>query len=203
MDYPLTLLPQANYKLIQCDLSPFCLVRHSRFPQDQLVDELGKLKDEVIAEGAEKLLPDYSTSLYGIFKLDDIKIKMTNSDYLAYCIPNFEVKTPVFEDDFVYVNTRSYWSILINDIHNQEIKYEDNSLSAICEVKHTPMKWNFWHFSINWFLNDINDYWHKTPDYHTKTIRRKLISEARGLLKEFGKPELVTDAVIEKEHYSI
>lgn len=64
------------------------------------------------------------------------------------------------------------------------------------------MKWNFWHFSINWFINEINDYWHNKPDFQTRSVRRKLITEARSLLKEFGKPIVLSEEVIDEDCYS-
>lgn len=118
MDYPPSLLPQSNYKLIDCDLEDFCLIRHSHLPQDELLDSMGDLKNEVIASGAEKLLPDYSTSLLGVFELDNIKIKVTNSDYQEYCEPNTEVETPVYQDDFELIGNRGYWTIMINAIND-------------------------------------------------------------------------------------
>ena len=202
MDYPLTLLPQLNYKIIDCDLSDYCLIRHSHLPQENLLDSLGKLKEVVIASGAEKVLPDYSTSLFGVFNLENVKIRVTNSDYQEYCEPNIEVIPPVFGTDFENVEDRGYWSIMISSINNQEINYEDDSLKAICKVVHTPMKWNFWHFSIHWFILDINDYWHKNLNYQTTKIRRKLATEARGLLKQFGRPIILSSKVINPECYS-
>ena len=201
MDYPLTLLPKSNYKLINCDLSEFCLIRHTHILQENLLDDIGNLKNEVIASGAEKILPDYSTSLLGVFELENIKIKVTNLDYQEYCKPNIEVQTPIYEDDFELIDNRGFWTIKIDSINDKEIEYEDGSLKAVCKVHHTPMKWNFWHFSINWYIDDISDYWHNNSDYQTPSIRRKLISEARGLLKEFGKPIVLSEEIIEEHCY--
>ena len=201
MDYPLTLLPKSNYKLINCDLSEFCLIRHTHILQENLLDDNGNLKNEVIASGAEKILPDYSTSLLGVFELENIKIKVTNLDYQEYCKPNIEVQTLIYENDFELIDNRGFWTIKIDSINDQEIEYEDGSLKAVCKVHHTPMKWNFWHFSINWYIDDISGYWHNNPDYQTPSIRRKLISEARGLLKEFGKPIVLSEEIIEEQCY--
>ena len=199
MDYPLTLLPKENHKLIDCDLSGCCLIRHSHLSNADLLDNLGLLKNEVIQS---KDLPDFSTSLFGIFTLDDIKIKVTNGLYQCYCEPNCIVDTPIFEDDFECDANRGHWSILFDSIHNQEIEYEDQTLSAICHINHTPMKWNFWHFSVNWYINDIDAYWHDNPDYQTPAIRRKLASEARSLIKKFGKAEVMSDKKINENCYT-
>lgn len=200
MDYPVNLLPKASHKFIDCDLSGLCLIRHSHLPNELILDEHNQLKNEIITSNQ---LPDLSTSLFGVFTLMDIKIKVTNEDYQCYCNPNIEVEPPVFEKDFECVEGRGYWSVLIESVNKQKVEYEDGSLSAICHIVHTPMKWNFWHFSMRWFINDINNYWHINPEYQTKSIRRKLVAEDRGLIKEFGKPILVSEQVIDESCYTL
>jgi|SRR5690606_27610127 len=199
MDYPLTLLPEENRKIIDCDLTGCCLIRHSHLSNDALLDDLGLLKNEVIQS---KDLPDFSTSLFGIFTLENIKIKVTNGVYQCYCEPNCNVDTPIFEDDFVCDANRGHWSILVESIHNKKIEYEDQDFSAICHIYHTPMKWNFWHFSVRWYLNDIEDYWHNNPGYQTKSIRKKLVFEARSLIKKFGKAEVISNKIINENCYT-
>lgn len=202
MNYPDYLLPNNNYKYIQSNVDDLCLIRHSHLPQDELVDEdTGRLKNKVIAMGAEKILPDYSISLYGIFRTKDIEIKITNTDYLVYCDPRLNVEAPVYNIDFSLEKNRGYWSIIIGDVNNKIITYDDNSLEARCVVTHTPMKWNYWHFSINWYLYNIEGYWHENKDTLSKSIRRKLGTEARSLLKEYSNPGIMSDKIIEEESY--
>mgnify|MGYP005850082119 CR=1 FL=1 len=203
MQYPTHLLPNQNYKLIDCDLSKFYLIRHSHIPQDKLLDDLGNLKTEAIAQGAIKIIPDYSTSLFSVFETSDIYIKVINKNYQVYCKPNEVIDTPVYDKDFILNENRGYWLVKIEKINNQKIKYEDGSLSAICVVIHTPMKWNFWHFSIRWYINDIDGFLHENPDYETKSVRRKLTNEARSLLKEYGSTRIFSDDVIEKDCYIV
>lgn len=199
MDYPLALLPKENHKIIDCDLTGCCLIRHSHLPNVDLLDNLGLLKNEVIQS---KDLPDFSTSLFGIFTLEDIKIKVTNGAYQCYCQPNCIVDTPIFEDDFEYDSNRGHWSILFDSIHNQKIEYADQDFTAICQIHHTPMKWNFWHFSVQWYINDINDFWHNNLEYQTPAIRKKLAFEARGLIKKFGKAAVISDKKIKENCYT-
>lgn len=201
MDYPSALLPKSNYKFIDCNLSNFCLLRHSHIPQEDLLDDIGNLKNDVIVSGAEKYLPDFSMSLYGIFQLNHINIRITNLDYQQYCDPNTDAQIPIFGNDFELVKNRGYWTVMITSINNQIVDFEDGSLSAVCKVRHTPMLWNFWHFSINWYINEIGEYWHNQPKFHTRSTRRKLISEGRGLLKEFSKPFLLSKDIIGKDCY--
>lgn len=198
MDYPIVLLPSTNHKTIDCDLSEFCLVRHSHLDNDNILNENSSLKDEVIQS---KELPDLSTSLYGVFTIEHTKLRVVNPAFQDYCVPNYDSDTPVYNSDFVLVPNRGYWTIPIVSINQQEVNYSDEEFSATCHVIHTPMKWNFWHFSIRWFIEDIDDFWHNKPEYQTKSIRRKLSFEIKSLLKEFGKPIVQLDKCIASDCY--
>lgn len=202
MVYPEYLLPHINYKYIKSNIDDFCLIRHSHLPQHDLLDtETKRLKNKVIAMGAEKVLPDYSISLYGVFKTKDTEIKIINEVYLEYCPPNIEVDVPIYDDDFCLKKDRGYWSVLIGDVNNKIIMYDDKSLKAKCVVNHTPMKWNFWHFSLNWYLYNLDGYWKDKKELVSKSIRRKLATEARSLLKEYSRPGILTEKIIENHYY--
>jgi len=37
---------------------------------------------------------------------------------------------------------------------NFEYQKGEESFSPTCQVIHTPMLWNFWHFSLRWIINE-------------------------------------------------
>lgn len=202
MTYPIKLLPKTNRKSITTGIEEKCLIRHFIPDNEQgVVDDLGLLKDYVIASGGEKQLPDLSTSLFGVFTDNDIIFNVVNTSLNEPCEPNHNSRTPIFEEDFVITENRSYWSILIDKINNQPVEYDGIDFKATCSVKHTPTISNFWHFSINWFINSEDKHW----DAHDKTIststKRKLKKETRDFLKLYAKQEVLSHSIIEEEHY--
>lgn len=204
MEYPIKLLPKTNYKSITTGLEEKCLLRHFVVNNEQgAVDDLGLLKDYVIASGGERQLPDLSTSLFGIFTDSDIVFNVVNPSLNEYCEPNHNSTTPIFEEDFIIAENRSYWSILVDKIDNQPVEYDGIDFKATCYINHTPTKSNFWHFSIMWFINNENKYWDATDTTISTSTKRKLKKETRDFIKLFAKQEILSHSIIEEEHYSI
>lgn len=202
MDYPIRLLPKTNYKSITAGLEEKCLIRHFIANNEQgIVDDLGFLKDYVIASGGEKQLPDLSTSLFGVFTDNDIVFNVINTSLNEYCEPNHNSNPPVFEEDFIIADNRSYWSILVDKINNQPVEYDGVNFKATCFVKHTPTISNFWHFSIIWFIDSEGKYWDAGDNTISNSIRRKLKKETRDFLKLFAKQVILSDSIIEEEFY--
>lgn len=202
MVYPIRLLPKTNYKSITTGLEEKCLIRHFVANNEQgVVDDLGLLKDYVIASGGEKQLPDLSTSLFGVFTDYDIVFNVVNTSLNEYCEPNHNSNTPIFEEDFIIAENRSYWSILVDKIDNQPVEYDGIDFKATCSVKHTPTISNFWHFSIIWFINSEDKYWDAGDNTISNSTKRKLKKETRDFLKLFAKQEILSDSIIEEEHY--
>ncbi len=124
MEYPIKLLPKTNYKSITTGLEEKCLLRHFVINNEQgAVDDLGLLKDYIIASGGEKQLPDLSTSLFGVFTDNDIVFNVVNPLLTEYCEPNHNSTIPIFEEDFIIAENRSYWTILVDKIDNQPVQY--------------------------------------------------------------------------------
>ena len=99
MEYPIKLLPRTNYKSIITGFEEKCLIRHFVADKGQgVLDDLGYLKDYVIASGGERQLPDLSTSLFGIFIESDITYNVINNSLTAYCEPNHNAVLPIFEE---------------------------------------------------------------------------------------------------------
>ena len=62
---------------------------------------------------------------------------------------------------------------------------------AICHVKHTPMMWNYWHFSVRWKLGD-NEYWNELSPEERKNWIKRLAHESRAHIQKYafiGLPE--------------
>lgn len=73
MRYPSEILPNANYKLINCDLSSFYLIRftHSNIRSDIFDDTVNQVRQTQIVDPS-KGMDDLSTNLLGIFTPDHI-----------------------------------------------------------------------------------------------------------------------------------
>ncbi len=101
--------------------------------------------------------------------------------------PDEEVETPVHEVDFIINNNRHYWCAPINRLHKREFKYERDNLplTATCFVKHTPMKWNFWHFSLHWELQ-TGELLENMTEKEKKKIARNLGQAVRVTIAHFA-----------------
>lgn len=204
MEYPIKLLPKTSYKSIETGLEDKCLIRHFVLDENQgAIDDLGFLKDYIIASGGEKQLPDLSTSLYGIFTEDDINFNVVNAQLTEYCEPNHNSTSPIYLQDFNITENRKFWSILTQNIDNKEVEYDGVNFKATCYIAHTPTKSNFWHFSIMWFINSENKYWNASDGSISSSTKRKLKKETRDFLKKFAKEEILSSSVIEEEHYCL
>ncbi len=204
MEYPTKLLPKNIYKSITTGLEDKCLIRHFVFDENQGVfDELGFLKEYIIAKGGEKQLPDLSTSLYGIFTEDDINFNVVNTQLNEYCEPNHNSTSPIYLEDFNIAENRRFWSILIENIDNKVVEYDGVDFKATCYIAHTPTKSNFWHFSIMWFINSEKKYWNASDVSISSATRRKLKKETRDFLKKFAREKILSNSVIEEKHYCL
>jgi hypothetical protein len=193
MNFPSRILPNPSYKYIQCDLNSRYLIRSVPGDSGDLLDPVtGLIKQEHICSPRDQVA-DLSTSLLGIFEISDNQIFLTASGkgkYNEYCLPDIEVEAPIFQEDFGVDTTKRYWVILIGAIHKTPVDYTKSDLgfTAECLVEHTPMKWNYWHFSIRW-LTDDEGFWHNLSDKEKKKLARRLGQEARSHIAMFAKVE--------------
>jgi hypothetical protein len=202
MNYPREILPNPFHKLIGCNVNTNTLIRYTNTAnlQELIEPSTGKIKVEHIISPKENMA-DLSTSLFCIFKLEYLKIHLTReglTKYSHYCLPNIKVVKPKRNVHYNINNNRSHWWITIGLIHNQTVDFiqNGNRFTAQCHVVHTPMKWNYWHFSIRWHIAGIG-YWNEmdesTPDgkKFKKKIGDKLGHESRvfvKMLSETGQP---------------
>lgn len=129
---------------------------------------------------------DLSCSLFGIFHTAHTKIEILNrEEYNHYCNPNESVRIPIFQEDFDISPNRGYWFVKIADIVGNSVEYRktDNWYSATCVTQHTPMKWNFWHFSITWFLSSEGCNW-KDLNNPSNSWTKRFAHETVVMLRE-------------------
>jgi len=194
MNYPIRILPNTNNKIISCDLSSHYLVRYTNTNviEDIIDNVTGFIKQEHVCSPRDNA-QDLSTSLLGVFEIPYTKIELTaigTQKFIDYCEPDTTVDVPIYDEDFILNNNRHYWTLLIGNIDKQNISYEksNNPFVARCLVCHTPTKWNFWHFSIRWFLISENCMWHELPENEKKKRwAARLAFEARVAIAKYGK----------------
>lgn len=204
--YPRKLLPQPKYKSIECNLGKYHLVRHfnTNGMNDAIEDATNKIKNKYICHPSGNI-KDLSTNLVGRFKLKHLKIELTEKgkkSFNVYCEPDFDVDLPVYDEDFVLNKDRDKWFLPINYIENTEVDYNIAGVpyKAKCIIVHTPMKWNFWHYSIKWILDEGN-YWDKLNHKNKKNWEVRLSFTARTHIKQLASMDIPEFKVLGKKHY--
>ena len=104
LEYPSEILPQPEFKIIDCDLSDQHLIRStSTKEKEELVDRnTGLVKTEHICSPRTNM-EDLSTSLFGVFNQYHNAIELTKEGknlYSEYCPPNIEVVPPVHNEHY-------------------------------------------------------------------------------------------------------
>jgi hypothetical protein len=197
MDYPVEILPNPDYKIIDCDVSELYLLRlvYRTDDENEIVDRAtGKIKSTYICS-PEDHISDMSFSLLGVYNIAHIRLAFTpagSERLMHYCAPDEFVDVPIFEEEFTNDAIRHCWCIPINKLNNVVFPYQIGNVhfNATCRVTHTPMKWNFWHFSLLWDteLGRLED----MDSKDRKKIARKLGHTTRVELTHFatlGAPE--------------
>lgn len=196
MNYPIEILPSINKKIISCDISSHFLIRST--PTNtitKLRDEItGEVSQQAICSPRENII-DLSTSLLGVFDFSHNLLELTpegRSKYSHYCDPDINVTAPIYNLDFQINSAKGFFVILIEKIAKISVCYTIGEYpiiksNAICSVVHTPTLWNYWHYSIKWFLQDYNCYLDAIKDEKLKRkIAKRLSGEARALIARFA-----------------
>ncbi len=193
MNYPTRILPQLSYKSIECDLSSHYLIRFTNTNNinDIINPETGFIRQEHICT-PRKRASDLSTSLLGVFETKHIQIQLTEigkAKYGGYCAPDLQLDPPIFNHDFELNTLRHFWVIKIQHILNAEVHYETSNLpfKANSVVQHTPMKWNFWHFSIRWKTD--SGFWHELTEKEQEKLAKRLGHEVRAYISKYARVE--------------
>ncbi len=178
MSYPIEILPNHSYKKIECKLADHHLIRHTKTSDiDELWNmEFDCLKVDCIAMQSSHAM-DLSTSLLGIFTGLHTQIELTatgRSKFDMDCAPNESIDPCPCADDFVLNVERCYWLIQIDLLTNKSMAYhiDNEKFTATCHVIHSPMKWNYWHFSVRWMTHE--GFLHENPGALKKKWVRRL-----------------------------
>lgn len=196
MHYPIEILPDTNRKLISCDISEHYLIRStaSKEVSDLWDSETEEILQNAICHPTDNIT-DLSSSLLGIFILKHNLISLTKEGkdkYGIYCNPDQKVIPPLFDVDFYINENKGCWFVLIGKINYLKIQYyfgdlPNKTFEAICTVIHSPALWNYWHFSIRWFLPDRDCYLEDIVDVKLKRkITKRLSTEARALIAKYA-----------------
>jgi hypothetical protein len=206
MQYPERLLPDEKYKLISDGLDGSYLIRSTKTKED-LKNESGEIKIEYICSPSENI-QDLSTSLLGVFEPHHSYIELTSEGKQIYaddyCSPNCKVSIPIHKTHFEWDETKGFWFVKIKQIEGQLAEYliSNPPLKAECIVQHTPMKWNFWHFSVRWRFDD-GSFYHELPDSERKKdkLRKRLSHEARAIIAKFAFTQEPNFSELTNKHY--
>lgn len=214
MEYPLEILPHPSKKFLNGYPYENCFLIRAIDNLESLDYSLwdvhlGHIKVEALCTPRERIC-DLSTSLLGVFDYEHNSIRLTPSGKVYYaqeCPPDFKVNPPEFPADFFRDIKRKHWCVELKNIVNQEINYSLDGRSehvsrAICHVRHTPMRWNFWHHSISWYLPDYENYLEDLEDIGLKRrITKKIALLARLMLAKQARIDAPTIERIEEACY--
>jgi hypothetical protein len=177
MNYPQEILPNTNFKFIDCSLSDYYLIRTINTNNQELFwdKETNSLVIKYVCSPEERI-DDLSMSLLGIYNIGHIYIDLTKEGkikYGEYCEPDEIVDSPEFEIDFINNTDKHFWCAPINKLDNTPFDYTrgKDPFKATCIVKHTPTKWNFWHFSLRW-ITDLGPLEDLEEKLRSKVARR-------------------------------
>lgn len=193
MEYPVELLPNPAYKTIDCDLSNRYLLRFIPTANlSEILDkETGTIKLDCVCSPSARV-SDLSMSLLGVYQVKHIFIQLTDEGadkYNSECAPDDAVEIPFYERHYRLNHDRHFWYIQHVHLANKifEFQSSNETLRAKCLVLHTPMCWNFWHFSLRWELEDglLEDLDQKQRD----KLARKLGHAVKSMIVKFASIE--------------
>jgi hypothetical protein len=194
MNYPVEILPSPNHKWIKCPLSDHYLIRHCELRESISLKDpaTGNIRATYICSPEEQI-SDLSTSLLGVYNLNHISIELTAEGkriFSHYCQPNEEVDLPELNIHYFRNLDRHFWCASIRLLDGQSFEYTrgKDPFIAICKVVQTPMKWNYWHFSIRWDT-DLGPL-ENLDEKLRRNVARRIGHSARVIISHFAKTEL-------------
>jgi hypothetical protein len=199
MLYPDHLLPKMDYRLIEWrkELCEYYVLRAA--PSADLIDpDTGMVRARFVNDNSREHLLDYSTNLIGIFSPKDVAIEWERNDRKHYYTSTWaiaEIVEPPSSSDFSIREDFGYFFYAIGTLHQypQPINVARvPHTQAKCYVCHTPVRANFWHFSVRWKIGSED-----VETTLTKNERRDLLGLVRTFLIEHAILELPTDKIIE------
>lgn len=204
MLYPAHLSPHKNFKYIQVStkLNNQFLIRHTE--SRNLFFEGTDIFNFELVKIQSGDLNDFSTSLLGIFKYDDVFIgwlKERKDIWTKLWREGDEVEIPIYKKDFIIFNQRGFFLLNIEDLKIAEIKHESDKIGIInlrFKVLHTPTISNFWHFSIR-VIDDKKEEVNKMNI--SNNLRRKILRTAKIILGNNAKVKKPDITIIPESLY--
>lgn len=220
MTYPEILLPADNRKSIAVEVledDDYYLVRYLDGGEyAQLIDPVTeRVSPKKIYQSDQS--KDLSTFLAGHYEADHVKIVLVGEKsgfFGGYCGPDQTFEAPIHPIDFIINHERGCWNLRIADVSGKHIKVFDRSkrnntveYKACCKIEHSPTRCNFWHFSIRWYIPDLDlssegidpDTGEPLP---SRSAWKSLKTNARAFLAEFCKVGYPMDPdILPNEHY--
>lgn len=154
MHYPQHLIPPQHFKIMRYDawMGNHYLVRHTD-DKDLKDPETDLLKLDYIVVVTDHLR-DFSTNILGVFMVEDCHWKIKKERMDAYFSAEWkegEIVEAPLPDDFEYLAERGAFYIPIRSCAGKRVEASGSEpVIAICDVMHTPIRCNFWHFSLRW-----------------------------------------------------
>jgi hypothetical protein len=206
MEYPIEILPNPAYKIIDCELADHFLIRFfNAADENDILDPVtGQLKIQHICSPTERI-DDLSLSLLGIYNPGHIDLEFTDAGkqkFMHYCPPNETVDVPVFETEFLQTPGRFYWCAAINKLSNQQFAYTrgNDPFTTTCMVMHTPMRWNYWHFSLRW-NTDLGDL-EALDDRQRRNVAKRIGQAVRVAISRFAVTQVPQSPQLSQQCYS-
>lgn len=208
MDYPKELLPKSNYKLISTDElnNNFSLIRKSKKSKKDSIDNIGDVRlDAICEEEREREVFGLSFNLFGIYKIEHIKITIENRGYHDYWNPEQE---PLSIDEISFSLDNEAFPIffLILNLHNIDFPYEKTiknkhteSLTGTCRIEHKPTKCNFWHFELSIYSSE-NNYIKYNSSLWKKKISKYIL---KSILKIDASTKTPKTIILDKFVYTV
>jgi hypothetical protein len=171
MQYPPHLLPRQHFKIIPFEAwMNACFLLHHTKDRDLFDPETALLKLDYIVLNTDHL-KDFSTNLLGTFRYEDCYWSVNKERMDAFFGENWlegeavECPSP---DDCGYHEERGAFYLSIERFAGKEVRSTgDDEITTICDVLHTPIRCNYWHFSLRW-KDENGDYF---QDLRPKRIR--------------------------------
>ncbi|GEM_PF-3105673 len=198
MDYPLQILPSPEKKHIDCEIKKCVLCRNTDESNiSEIWDkDLQQITAIHLADPTTHIY-DLSTNLLDVFELKHSNIALTEkgkSTYNYLCNPDDEiVPPPTYLTDFELNDDHGLIYAVIEDVIDLKAEYVNvndpiTTYYGVSYVAHTPMKWNYWHFSIDWKITKkiegSEDFEIVSREEISKNMRRKLGANARAELSK-------------------
>jgi hypothetical protein len=197
-NYPIDILPSKDKKLIESNIGNCLIFRHFLEKQEiPVIDAETNYINQLYLVHPTSNLMDLSTNLFGIFTHKEGRIKIIGNDaaeFNTYCQADFDALIPVLGVDYIEEN-RLFWHILVGDVEKIVVEYpslnkDSKSFTAKCLVMHTPMKWNYWHFSLRWWINEEGStpfFLHSIEAKRQRKYIKKIATETRSILAKCSK----------------